>query len=277
MKKIAALLLVLMLVAASSAFADAIPGLEDGVLTVAMECAYAPYNWAQPDDSNGAVPIKDSMLYANGYDVMTAKKICEANGWQLEVMQLDWDSLIPAVQSGICDAVIAGQSMTSERMEAVDFAGPYLYASIVCLAKKDSKYAEAKGIADLKGGSCTSQMGTIWYDACLPQIPEAKIEIAAESAPAMLMAVESGTVDFVCTDMPTAQGAVIAYPDLVILDFFASGDDFQVSEEEINIGISVQKGNTALVEAINGYLKDKTADDFNALMQEAIKVQPLGE
>ena len=277
MKKIAALLLVLMLVAASSAFADAIPGLEDGVLTVAMECAYAPYNWAQPDDSNGAVPIKDSALYANGYDVMTAKKICEAKGWQLEVMQLDWDSLIPAVQSGICDAVIAGQSMTSERMEAVDFAGPYLYASIVCLAKKDSKYAEAKGIADLKGGSCTSQMGTIWYDACLPQIPEAKIEIAAESAPAMLMAVESGTVDFVCTDMPTAQGAVIAYPDLVILDFFASGDDFQVSEEEINIGISVQKGNTALVEAINGYLKDKTADDFNALMQEAIKVQPLGE
>ena len=277
MKKIAALLLVLMLVAASSAFADAIHGLEDGVLTVAMECAYAPYNWAQPDDSNGAVPIKDSALYANGYDVMTAKKICEANGWQLEVMQLDWDSLIPAVQSGICDAVIAGQSMTSERMEAVDFAGPYLYASIVCLAKKDSKYAEAKGIADLKGGSCTSQMGTIWYDACLPQIPEAKIEIAAESAPAMLMAVESGTVDFVCTDMPTAQGAVIAYPDLVILDFFASGDDFQVSEEEINIGISVQKGNTALVEAINGYLKDKTADDFNALMQEAIKVQPLGE
>ena len=277
MKKIAALLLVLMLVAASSAFADAIPGLEDGVLTVAMECAYAPYNWAQPDDSNGAVPIKDSALYANGYDVMTAKKICEANGWQLEVMQLDWDSLIPAVQSGICDAVIAGQSMTSERMEAVDFAGPYLYASIVCLAKKDSKYAEAKGIADLKGGSCTSQMGTIWYDACLPQIPEAKIEIAAESAPAMLMAVESGTVDFVCTDMPTAQGAVIAYPDLVILDFFASGDDFQVSEEEIYIGISVQKGNTALVEAINGYLKDKTADDFNALMQEAIKVQPLGE
>jgi putative lysine transport system substrate-binding protein len=208
---------------------------------------------------------------------MTAKAICEANGWDLQILQLDWDSLIPAVQSGICDAVIAGQSMTSERMEAVDFAGPYLYASIVCLAKKDSKYAEAKGIADLKGGSCTSQMGTIWYDACLPQIPEAKIEIAAESAPAMLMAVESGTVDFVCTDMPTAQGAVIAYPDLVILDFFASGDDFQVSEEEINIGISVQKGNTALVEAINGYLKDKTADDFNALMQEAIKVQPLGE
>ena len=83
MKKIITLLLVLLMAVASSACADAIPGLEDGVLTVAMECAYAPYNWAQPDDSNGAVPIKDSQLFANGYDVMTAKAICEANGWQL--------------------------------------------------------------------------------------------------------------------------------------------------------------------------------------------------
>ena len=91
------------------------------------------------------------------------------------------------------------------------------------------------------------------------------------------MAVESGTVDFVCTDMPTAQGAVIAYPDLVILDFTGSGDDFNVSEEEINIGISVKKGNAVLKNAIDAYLKGKTADDFNALMQEAIKIQPLSE
>ena len=278
MKKILSAVLVLMMLLASAACAEgAIPGVEDGVLTVAMECAYAPYNWAQPDNANDAVPIKDSVLYANGYDVMTAKAICEANGWQLEVMQLDWDSLIPAVQSGICDAVIAGQSMTSERMETVDFAGPYLYATIVCLVKQDSKFADAKGKSDLAGGTCTSQSGTIWYDSCLPQIKEANILPPQESAPAMLMALESGTVDFVCTDMPTAQGALIAYPDLKILDFAGSDDDFEVSDEEINIGISVQKGNTALVDAINSYLKDKTVDDFNALMEEAIKIQSLSE
>jgi putative lysine transport system substrate-binding protein len=61
-----------------------LPRLPTAVLTVAMECAYAPYNWTQMDDSNGAVPIKDSGEYANGYDVMIAKKICEANGWKLE-------------------------------------------------------------------------------------------------------------------------------------------------------------------------------------------------
>ena len=91
----------------------------------------------------------------------------------------------------------------------------------------------------------------------------------------MLMALESDTVDFVCTDMPTAQGALIVHPDWKILDFAGSGDDFEVSEEEVNIGISVNKGNTALVDAINSYLKDKTADDFNALMAEAIKIQPI--
>ena len=276
MKKMFALLCALCLTL-MSAGALAASGVEDGVLTVAMECAYAPYNWTQADDSNGAVPIKDHPgQFANGYDVMMAKAICEANGWQLEVAQLDWDSLIPAVQSGIVDAVIAGQSMTKERMEAVDFAGPYLYATIVCLAKEGNANAEAKGISQLTG-SATSQSGTIWYDTCLPQVKGANIVPPAESAPAMLMAVESGVVDFVCTDMPTAQGALIAYPDLKLLDFAGSGDDFVVSDEDINIGISIQKGNTELLDAINGYLADKTAEDFNALMAQAIAVQPLSE
>ena len=250
-------------------------GVEDGVLTVAMECAYAPYNWAQPDDSNGAVPIINAAgSYANGYDVMMAKKLCEANGWQLEVMQLDWDSLVPAVMNGTVDAVIAGQSMTAERMESVDFAGPYLYATIVCLTKADSPLASATGISQMSG-TCTSQMGTIWYDSCLPQIAGAEIQTAAESAPAMLMALETGVVDFVCTDMPTAQGALVAYPDMVILDFAGSGDDFEVSDEEVNIGISIMKGNTVLLDALNGVLGNMTADDFNAMMADAIAIQPI--
>ena len=261
----------------ASSSAQTVPtGVEDGVLTVAMECAYAPYNWSQPDDSNGAVPIKDSNEYANGYDVMMAQKLCQANGWKLEVVRLDWDSLIPAVQSGTVDAVIAGQSMTADRAEQVDFAGPYLYASIVCLTKADSAFADAKGLSDLAGGTCTSQLGTIWYDTCLPQIKGAQIQTASESAPAMLMALETGAVDFVCTDMPTAQGAMVAYPDFKLLDFSGSGDDFQVSDEDVNIGISVMKSNTVLKDALNSVLSTMTADDFNDLMAQAVSVQPIG-
>ena len=252
-------------------------GVEDGVLTIAMECAYAPYNWSQSDDSNGAVPIKDSTEYANGYDVMMAKKICEANGWELEVVRTDWDSLVPGVQTGIYDAVIAGQSMTAERMEQVDFAGPYYYASIVCVTKADSPYANAAGLSDLSGGTCTAQIATIWYDTCLPQIEGAQVQTAAETAPAMLMALETGTVDFICTDMPTAMGAVSAYPDMKILDFSGSDDNFQVDEGDINIGISVMKGNTELKDAIDSVLSTMTADDFNAMMDEAIAIQPLNQ
>lgn len=249
-------------------------GLEDGVLTVAMECAYAPYNWTQADDSNGAVPIKDSTEYANGYDVMMAKKIAEALGVELEIVRSDWDSLIPAVQTGTVDAVIAGQSMTEQRMEQVDFSEPYFYASIVCVTKKDSPYASAKSIADLSGGTCTAQIATIWYDSCLPQIEGASIQTAAESAPAMLMALETDSVDFICTDMPTAQGAVAAYPDMVLLPF-DEGNGFEVDEGEINIGISMRKGNTELKQKLDEVLSPMTEQDFNDLMAQAISVQPI--
>ena len=256
------------------AAADAIPGVEDGVLTVGMECAYAPYNWTQADDSNGAVPIANNPgSYANGYDVMVAKKICETYGWELEVMAIEWDGLTPALNAGTIDAVIAGQSMTEARLAEVDMAGPYFYASIVCVTKADSAQAAATGISNLTG-TCTAQTGTIWYDSCLPQIPGADIQTQAETAPAMIMAVESGSVDFICTDMPTAMGACSTYPDLTILDFSGSEDDFQVDDGEINIGISVAKGNTALKDAMDGVLSGMTADDFNAVMDEAISVQP---
>ena len=268
--------------ASTTAAAAAATGVEDGVLTIAMECAYAPYNWMQGDDSNGAVPISNVPgSYANGYDVMIGKKIAEANGWELEVIQADWDSLVPGVQTGIYDAVIAGQSMTAERSEQVDFAGPYFYASIVCVTKKDSPYATATSIADLAGGKCTAQIATIWYDQCLPQIDGALVQTAAETAPAMLMALETGSVDFICTDMPTAQGAVAAYPEMTILDFSGTDGDFQFSDEvraeNVNIGVSVKKGNTELKNMIDSVLSTMTADDMNALMEQAIAIQPLSE
>ena len=259
---------------AADAPAAVITGVEDGVLTVGMECAYAPYNWTQMDDSNGAVPIANNPgSYANGYDVMIAKKICEANGWELEVMAIGWDGLVPALNAGQLDAVIAGQSMTETRMQEVDMAGPYFYASIVCVTQKNNELATATGISQLKG-ACTAQTGTIWYDSCLPQIEGAELMPASETAPAMIMAATSGTVDYICTDMPTAMGACATYDNLVILDFSGTDDDFEVDEGEINIGISVVKGNEFLFNAMNDVLGQMTVEDFNNTMNEAIAVQP---
>ena len=245
------------------------------VLKVAMECAYAPYNWTQPDDSHGAVPINDSNEYAYGYDVMMAKKICDELGYDLQIVRLDWDSLIPAVQTGQVDCVIAGQSITKERQEAVDFTDPYYYASIVTLVKVGGKYENATSVADLAGATCTSQQSTIWYTVCLPQIQDANILSATASAPDMLMSLNADKCDLVVTDQPTGKGALVAYPNFKMLEFGGGDDDFQVSDEDINIGISMKKGNTELKEAIDSVLTKMTKDDFSAMMDEAISVQPL--
>lgn len=256
-----------------------IPGTEDGVLTVGMECQYAPYNWTQLTDANGAVPIANNPgSYANGYDVMIAKEICETYGWELEIMALEWGGLTPALNAGTIDVAIAGQSMTAERMAEVDMAGPYYYATIVCVTTKSSENAKATSIQDLKG-NCTAQTGTIWYNSCLPQIEGASVQAAAETAPAMIMALESGTVDFVCTDLPTATAAAAKNPELVVLDFSGTDGDFQFANEEeraenVNIGVSVKKGNTELQEAMNKVLSGMGEDHFNELMDKAISVQP---
>ena len=202
-------------------------GVEDGVLTVGMECAYAPYNWTQIDDSNNGVAISNmSGSYANGYDVMISKIICDIYGWELEVVSSAWDSLVPGVQSGIYDAVIAGQSMT-----------------------------------------------------CLPQIPDVDLIAPAETAPSMIMSLTTGQVDYICTDVPTATAAVQKDDNLVILNFAGTDGDFQFASEEeraenVNIGISVRKGNTVLKDAIDKVLSQMTEDDFNQLMDEAIRIQP---
>lgn len=292
MKRIAALALTILMVLSLAACGStkeeapalenklAVPGTEDGVLTVGMECQYAPYNWTQMNDANGAVPIVNNPgSYANGYDVMLAKKICETYGWKLEVMALEWGGLTPALIAGTVDAVIAGQSMTAERMKEVDMAGPYYYATIVCLTTKGSPNASATSISQLTG-NCTAQSGTIWYNTCLSQIENANIQAAAESATNMIMQLQSGTVDFVCTDLPTANGARAKDENLVILNFSGTDGDFQFADEaeraeNVNIGVSVKKGNADLKKAFDDVLSQMTADDFNAIMDEAIAAQPV--
>jgi putative lysine transport system substrate-binding protein len=163
-------------------------------------------------------------------------------------------------------------------MEMVDFAGPYLYATIVCLAKSGTPQAAAVGIHELTG-TCTSQIGTIWYDTCLPQISGATIQAPAASAPDMINALITGTVDFVYTDLPTAEGAVAKNPELVVLNFAGTDGDFQFATEQeraenVNIGVSVGKGNAELQKLLNDFLATMNEDDFSSIMVEAIKIQP---
>ena len=116
------------------------PANPEGVLKVGMECAYAPFNWTDMGSpSLGGVAIsgegKDNM-FANGYDVQIAQYIANKLGMKLEIYAIEWDSLIPALNSGTVDAIIAGMSPTAEREEQVDFTSVYYSSNLVIIYKK---------------------------------------------------------------------------------------------------------------------------------------------
>ena len=124
----------------SLALTSETPAEPTGTLRVAMECAYAPFNWTDMGTpSLGAVAIsgegKDNM-YANGYDVQIAQYIANKLGMKLEVYSYEWDGLIPALNSGAVDAIIAGMSPTAEREEQIDFTSVYYSSNLVIIYKK---------------------------------------------------------------------------------------------------------------------------------------------
>lgn len=107
-----------------------------GTLKIAMECDYAPFNWSQTTNANGAVKIQGSDLYANGYDVQIAKYIAAEMGMELEIYSAKWGALISGVQAGTYDGIIAGMSPTEEREAEVDFTDCYYNSNLVIIYKK---------------------------------------------------------------------------------------------------------------------------------------------
>lgn len=116
------------------------PATTTGVLRVGMECAYEPYNWTDMDGTSlGCVPIygegKDG-LYANGYDVQIAQYVANKLGLELQVYSIEWDSLLPALESGTIDAIVAGMSPTAERAQEIDFTDTYYESNLVVIIRK---------------------------------------------------------------------------------------------------------------------------------------------
>ena len=116
------------------------PATTTGTLKIGMECAYEPYNWTDTDGSSfGAVPISSEGqqgLYANGYDVQIAQYVAIRLALTLEIYAMEWDSLIPAVNSGAIDAIVAGMSPTAERAQEIDFTDTYYESNLVVIIRK---------------------------------------------------------------------------------------------------------------------------------------------
>jgi len=239
---------------------------------VGMECGYAPFNWTQQGDANGAVKIEGTAEYAGGYDVEIAKRIAEGLGKELVVVKIEWDGLVPALTSGMIDAIIAGMSPTEERKQTIDFSDIYYESDLVMVVKKGSKYENATSLKDFKGAKITAQLNTFHYTV-IDQIEGVNKQNAMDNFPAMRVALQAGMIDGYVSERPEGVSAQAANPDFKMVEFT---DGFKTSPEDTAIAVGLRKGSD-LTGKINEILKGISHEERLQIMDQAIQNQPAAE
>ena len=242
----------------------------DEYLRIGMEAAYAPFNWTQDDDKNGAVKIDGTNQYANGYDVQIAKQVAKALGKKPLVVKTSWNGLIPALTSGKLDMIVAGMSPTAERKKEIAFSNSYYTSEPVVLVNKDGAYANAKTLKDFKGAKITSQQGVYLYNL-ISQLTGAKQETAMGDFAQMRQALESGVIDGYISERPEALTAESANSKFKMIQFKKG---FDVNEEDATIAIGMRKNDNRL-EQVNAAIAKISAKDQVALMDKMIQNQPV--
>lgn len=244
---------------------------EKGTIVVGMECAYAPYNWAQTTANEYTVAIQNNM-YADGYDVQVAKKIAEHLGVTLVIQPLEWDGLIPALNANSIDLVIAGMSPTAERKESIDFSDTYYDSNLVMVIRADGNYTNATKISDFAGAKITGQLNTFHYSV-IDQIAGVQKQTALPDFAALTSSLKSGTIDGYVCEKPGAISAITAYSEFKYIEF-AEGNGFKCNPEDASISVGLRKGST-LTEKVNEALAKISKAEREKMMENAIARQPV--
>lgn len=270
---VSVMLVSLLLVGAVFCFTGCQNKKDDSKLYVGMECGYAPFNYTQTDASNGAVKISNADGYANGYDVMIAKKIAEALGKELVIVKYKFEALIPAVNAKSLDMIIAGMSPTAERKEAIDFSDAYYTSQLVIVVRKaeyKGKYANATKLADFKGAEIAAQIGTFHNDALQAQASQYGIvpQTPMSDFPALINALKTGAIDGYVAEEPGAKADCAANEELTYISLKNNVTGFSASPEDVQIAIGLIK-NSSIKDQINAALKKISAEERVKMMGDA--------
>ena len=282
MKRIIALILVTLLTLGCLASCSGSTGKNDlekineaGKIVVGMECAYAPYNWTTSQASDTTVPISNSPgSYADGYDVQIAKLIADALDVELEIKAIEWDGLIPALEAGEIDMIIAGMSPTEERKLSIAFSDTYFDSNLVMVVKADGTYASADNIQDFNGAKITAQLNTFHYTV-IDQINGVNKQTALHDFSALIQSLDSGAIDGYVCEKPGAISAVAANDGFTYVEF-TQGNGFTCDPAESSISVGVRQ-ESSLLDAINTAIATLTTADKEAMMDAAIDRQPDAE
>ena len=206
-----------------------------GKLTMSTNAAFPPYEMTT-----------DSGDF-EGIDVEVAGAIAEKLGLELQVDDMDFDAALLAAQNGKSDIVMAGVTVTDERLKVMDFSDTYAEGIQSIIVPEDSDIASAD---DLTGKAIGTQRGTTGYIYCSDDFGDDAV-VAYDDGLTAVQALNNGQVDAVVIDNAPAQEFVEANPGLKILDTAYAQEDY---------AIGVAKGNTQLLDAINGALEELEAD-----------------
>ena len=235
MKKIITLLLaVVMLVVA---FAGCGTGNGGKTLTMATNAEFPPYEY-----------MEDGKIV--GIDAEIAQAIADKLGYELVIENVDFDSLIPGVQTGKYDFVMAGMTVTEDRLEQVDFSSTYAKGVQSIIVKEDSAITTADDLfkdgANNKIGVQLATTGDLYCTWDIEDEGLGKVERYNKGADAV-MALNSGKVDCVVIDNEPAKVFVANNPGLKILDTEYIEEDYAAA---------VSKDNPELLEEINSALNE---------------------
>ena len=218
-----------------------------GTLHMATNAFFEPYEYYENDK-------------IVGIDVEIAGAICDKLGYTLEVDDMDFDSIITAVQSGKADFGMAGMTITEERKQAIDFTDTYTNAVQVIIVKDGDDKVKTK--EDLKGAAVGVQMGTTGdiYVTDL-EADGTTVERYNKGADAVL-ALSQGKVDAVVIDNEPAKAFVAQNEGLKILDEPVKNEDYAICiakdsslTEEFNGALKALKADGKIDEIIKKYIK----------------------
>ena len=217
--------------------ADAEGGLTivEGKLTMSTNAQFPPYEMTT-DDGGGF----------EGIDVEIATAIAEKLGLELDILDMDFDSALLAVQQGKSDIVMAGVTVNEDRLLVMDFTDSYATGVQVVIVKEGSDVT----MDNMGEGLIGTQRGTTGNIYCTDDYGEEHV-VAYDDGFTAVQALVNGQVDCVVIDNAPAQEFVKNNAGLAILDTEYANEDY---------AIGVNKGNSALLDAINGALEELIAD-----------------
>ena len=226
--------------ATSEAAAGELTTVTPGKLTMSTNAAFPPYEMTADDGS------------FEGIDIEVAQAIADKLGLELQVDDMDFDAALLAAQTGKSDMVMAGVTVTPERQNAMDFSDSYANGIQVVIVPEDSDIAS---IDDMQGKMIGVQRGTTGDLYCSDTVENGGFGeenvTPYDNGLTAVQALMNGQVDCVVIDNAPAQEFVAANPGLKILDTEYANEDY---------AIGVAKGNTQLLDAINGALAELEAD-----------------